>query len=200
MNPLSNAGSFLISTLFGLYILAIMLRVVLQMVRADFYNPLSQFIVKITNPPLIPLRRVIPGFAGLDMAAILLMLVLQTVELYLIGLFRNFPSPDPLGLLIYATVELASLAFYIFLFAIFIQAILSWINPGTYNPMNQVLYQLTNPVLRPARRLIPPMSGMDLSPMVAMIGLWLIKILLIDPLSHWSLGMAYPVATRLLMQ
>ncbi len=199
MNPFSNAGVFLISTLFGLYILAFMLRLILQMVRADFYNPVSRFIVKITNPPLKPLRRFIPGFAGIDMASVIIMLALQMLEFFIITLLRNFPAPDILGLTLYAFIELVTLGFYVFLFSIFILAILSWINPGQYNPINNLLSQITAPVLRPVRRLLPPMSGMDLSPMFAMVGLWLIKLLLLDPLGHWAKGMMYPAA-RVLMQ
>lgn len=198
MNPLSNAGVFLISTIFGLYILAFMLRLILQMVRADFYNPVSRFIVKITNPPLMPLRRFIPGFAGIDMASVLVMMVLQMLEIFIITLMRHFPAPDILGLVLYAFVELISLGFYVFLFSIFILALLSWVNPGHYNPVNNLLHQITQPVLRPARKLLPPMSGMDLSPMVAMIGLWLMKLLLLDPLGSWAQGMMYP-ASRVIM-
>jgi len=194
MNPLSNAGVFLISTIFGLYILAVMLRLILQMVRADFYNPVSRFIVKITNPPLKPLRRFIPGIAGIDMASVFVMIVLQMLEFYIITLLRNFPSPDILGLLLYSFVELVSLGFYVFLFSIFILALLSWINPGQYNPINNLLSQITEPVLRPTRRLLPPMSGMDLSPMLAIVGLWLIKLLLLDPLGQWTKAMMYPAA------
>jgi len=189
MNPLSNAGVFLVSTLFGLYILAIMLRLILQIVRADFYNPVSRFIVKITNPPLKPLRRFIPGFAGIDMASVFVMLVLQMLEFFVITLMRNFPTPDILGLFLYSLVELVTLGFYVFLFSIFIMALLSWINPGQYNPINNLLHQITEPVLRPARKFLPPMSGIDLSPMLAMVGLWLIKLLLLDPVGHWAKGM-----------
>jgi YggT family protein len=199
MNPFSNAGVFLISTLFGLYILAFMLRLILQMVRADFYNPVSRFIVKITNPPLKPLRRFIPGFAGIDMASVIIMLALQMLEFFIITLLRNFPAPDILGLTLYAFIQLVTLGFYVFLFSIFILAILSWINPGQYNPINNLLSQITAPVLRPVRRLLPPMSGMDLSPMLAMVGLWLIKLLLLDPLGLWAKGMMYPAA-RVLIQ
>lgn len=198
MNPLSNAGVFLVSTLFGLYILAIMLRLILQIVRADFYNPVSRFIVKITNPVLKPLRRFVPGFAGLDMASVIVMLALQMLEIFIITLLRNFPAPDVMGLVLYAFVEIITLGFYVFLISIFILALLSWINPGTYNPINNLLHQITEPVLRPARRLLPPMSGMDLSPMLAMVGLWLIKLILLDPLGHWAQGMMYPTA-RVLM-
>ncbi|MDH5601339.1 MAG: YggT family protein [Gammaproteobacteria bacterium] len=198
MNPFSNAGVFLVSTLFGLYILAIMLRLILQIVRADFYNPVSRFIVKITNPALKHLRRFIPGLAGIDMASVTVMMALQMLQFYIITLLRNFPAPDILGLFLYSFIELITLGFYVFLISIFILALLSWINPGQYNPINTLLHQITEPVLRPARRMLPPMSGMDLSPMVAMVGLWLIKLLLLDPLGHWAKGMMYPAA-RVLM-
>lgn len=191
MTYFSNAASFLIETLFGLYILAVMLRLVLQLVRADFYNPLSQFLVKITNPPLKPLRRVIPGLAGIDLASVFLLLSLQVVQIILVGLVRNFPAPDPFGILLLALAQLVTLGLYIFLFGIFVLAILSWINPGSYNPLSHILYQITEPVLRPARNLIPPISGLDLSPMVAIIALWLIKLLLLDPLYHWSFNLTY---------
>lgn len=198
MNPLSNAAVFLISTLFGLYILAFMLRLILQIVRADFYNPVSRFIVKVTNPPLKPLRRFIPGFAGIDMASVIILLALQMLEFFIITLLRDFPTPDILGLTLYAFVTLITLGFYVFLFSIFILAILSWINPGQYSPINNLLSQITEPVLRPARRLLPPMSGMDLSPMLAMVGLWLIKLLLLDPLGLWAKEMMYPAARALM--
>ncbi|MCW8901207.1 MAG: YggT family protein [Gammaproteobacteria bacterium] len=198
MNPFSNAGVFLVSTIFGLYILAIMLRLILQMVRADFYNPVSRFLVKITNPVLKHLRRFVPGFAGIDMASVIVMLALQMLEIFIITVLRNFPTPDILGLTLYAFVELITLGFYVFLISIFIMALLSWINPGQYNPVNTLLHQITEPVLRPARRLLPPMSGMDLSPMLAMVGLWLVKLLFLDPLGHWAQGMMYPTA-RVLM-
>ena len=194
MNPLSNAGVFLVSTIFGMYILAVMLRLILQMVRADFYNPVSRFIVKITNPPLKPLRRFIPGFAGFDVASIIVMMTLQRLEFFIITLLRNFPTPDILGLALYAFVELITLGFYVFLFSIFILALLSWVNPGQYNPINNLLSQITEPVLRPARKILPPMSGMDLSPLLAMVGLWLIKLLLLDPLGHWAKSTMYPAA------
>lgn len=194
MNPLSNAGVFLVSTVFGFYILAVMLRLILQIVRADFYNPVSRFIVKITNPPLSPLRRVIPGFAGIDMASVVFLLFLQMLELFIITMMRGFPAPDFLGLIIFSAVELVTLGFYVFLFSIFILAILSWINPGQYNPINNLLHQITEPLLRPARRKLPPMSGMDLTPMLVMVGLWLVKLLVLDPLGMWAQSLMYSTA------
>lgn len=192
MNYVSNAGVFLVQTLFGLYMLVVMLRLLLQVVRADFYNPLSQFLVKVTNPPLKPLRRFIPGVAGIDMASVVLLLLLKIVEILLLGLFPKYPLAEMIGLPILAIAELVALMVNIFLFAIIIQAIISWINPGTYNPVSTLLHQLTNPVLEPFRRVIPPVSGMDLSPLAAIIAIYLLKLLFIQPLLDWGRNMAYP--------
>lgn len=184
---LLNPVEFLISTLFQIYILVVMLRFLLQWVRADFYNPVSQFIVKVTNPFLKPLRRIIPGWAGLDIAALVLMLGLQCIALFLILLLRG--SGVSLGVLLLLSItELVELAFNVFIFAIIIQAVLSWINPGTYNPVSAILYNLTEPLLRPARRLLPPMHGFDLSPLLVIIALQVIKMLVIPPLRYLALG------------
>ncbi len=191
MGYFSNAGAFLIQTLFGLYILLVMLRFLLQWVRADFYNPLSQFIVKVTNPPLLPLRRMVPGFGGLDSAALVLMLLLKYAELLLLSLLPGHSLPNLLGLGVLTLVELLSLGLNVFLFGIFIQAILSWIGNAGYNPVASLLYQLTAPVLRPFRNLIPPISGMDLSPMAAIIALYLAMLLIIAPLQDLARGLAY---------
>jgi len=180
-NYLSNPLVFLIQFLFGLYILVVMLRFLLQLTRADFYNPVSQFIVKVTSPLLNPLRRVIPGVAGIDIAAIVLMWLLQSLEFALIVIISGMGA-SLAATLVWALPELVNLAINVFLFAILIQVILSWINPGTYNPALSLINSLTEPVLRPARRIIPPISGLDLSPMVVMVGLTLLKMLLLPPL------------------
>ena len=176
----TNPLEFIISTLFSLYILAVMLRFLLGMVRADFYNPISQFLVKITNPLLIPLRKIIPGTGKIDVAAIILMLVLQLIMLAIIVALRGV-TPPLLGLLLTAIGTLVILAINVFLFAIIVQVIISWVNPGSYNPVNGLLSSLTAPVMRPIQRLLPPMSGIDLSPLFALIGLQVLKML-IQPL------------------
>ncbi len=178
---LTNPLVFLIQTLFGLYILVVMLRFLLQVVRADFYNPISQFLVKATTPLLRPLRRVIPGMGGIDFASIVLMWGLKTLELALLLMVAGAGAAF-FGPLLWAIPQLVNLLINVFLFAILIQVILSWINPGAYHPAANLLYSLTNPVLAPARRLMPPMSGLDLSPMLVMIGLVLLKMLLVPPL------------------
>lgn len=180
-NYLLDPLEFLINTLFGLYIMLLMVRFLLQWVRADFYNPVSQFVVKFTNPAVRPLRRIIPGWGGLDVATIVLMLVLQLLSLGLILLFRGHGLPL-LTLLFWSVAELFTLLVNIYMGAIFIQVILSWVSPGTYNPVTSILYSLTEPLLRPARRLLPPISGFDLSPMLVLLALQVLKMLVIPPL------------------
>ena len=191
MGYLSNAGVFLVQTLFGIYEVIILLRFLLQLVRADFYNPISQFIVKATNLPLRPLRRVIPGLAGIDMASLVLLLVVVILELLLLSVVANLPLPTLPGMIALAVVEVLKLIIYVLLFSVFVLALLSWISQGGYNPVANLLYQITAPVLRPARRLLPPMGGLDLSPMVVMIVLYLLILLLIYPLQDWAASLAY---------
>jgi YggT family protein len=180
---LTDPAVFLIQTLFGLYILAVMLRFLFQLVRADFYNPISQFLVKATNPPLKLLRRVIPGFGGIDTSSLVLAWLLKAIELFLIisiaGTSANLIAP-----FVWAIPELIELLINIYLFGILIQVILSWVNPGSYNPAIALLYSLTDPLMRPAQKVLPPMGGIDLSPMLVMIGLILLKMLLLPPLRH----------------
>ncbi|MDH5178205.1 MAG: YggT family protein [Gammaproteobacteria bacterium] len=190
-NYLGNAGHFLIETLFGLYILTVMLRFLLQLVRADFYNPVSQFLVKVTNPPLIPLRKIIPGIGGIDWASVLLMFGLKLGELVLRGLLPKSSIPPMPGIFVIASAGLLSLLVNVFLFSILIQVVISWISPGGYNPMVGLLQQLTEPLLRPARRLIPPISGLDLSPMAVIIVLYLILMLVVQPIHDLGVHMAF---------
>ncbi|HKK05018.1 MAG TPA: YggT family protein [Gammaproteobacteria bacterium] len=187
----SNAASFLLSTLFGLYLLAILLRFLLQVVRADFYNPVSQFLVKVTNPLLKPLRRVIPGWGGIDIASLVLLVLVMLVQLFVLralgdGYF-GIPIPNAPGLFLFAVVQLLALTLTVYFWTILIQVLLSWVSPGGYNPVVYLLYQLNGPLLRPAQRLIPPIGGLDLSPIAVVIALQLVKILVISPLLAFSL-------------
>lgn len=175
-NYFTNPIEFLISTLFSLYILTVMLRFLLGLVRADFYNPVSQFLVRITNPVLVPLRKVIPSIGKLDISAVVLMIALQVLALTLILLLRG--GGVPVGTVILLSLaQLVSLAINVFFFAIIIQVILSWVNPGTYNPVTSLINSLTGPILRPIQQLIPPISGIDLSPLFAIIGLQVLRML-----------------------
>lgn len=178
---LTNPAVFLVQVVFGLYVLVVMLRFLLQLLRADFYNPVSQLVVKVTTPVLRPLRRVIPGAWGLDLASLLLAWVLTAIELALMAGLVGIGF-HPLAPLAWAIAELVALVLNIFLFAIVVQAILSWVSPGRYSPASAILDSLTTPLLRPLRRVIPPVSALDLTPMAAAFGLVLLKMLLLPPL------------------
>lgn len=172
---------FLITALFDLYIIAVLLRFLLQAVRADFYNPVSQFVVKVTSPVLTPLRRVIPSVARQDTASIVLIIVLQMVSTG-IALLLSGRSLVLAPLLIHSVAELVSLVINFYIVIIFVQVILSWVNPGQYHPVTALLYSLTEPVMRPARRLLPPISGFDLSPILVLLALQVLKMLLVPPI------------------
>ena len=168
---------FLLNTLFGLYTAAVMLRFLLQWVRADFYNPLCQAIVKITNPLLLPLRRVIPGWRGLDFAAVALVMIIQIINVVLVAVITGLPL-QPLNVAIWAVLKLIFVLVNLYFISILVEAVLSWTSPGQRNPLANLLWSLNAPLLRPARRLIPPLGGLDFSPLVVLILLQVINILL----------------------
>ena len=178
---LTNPLVFLVQVIFGLYGVAVLLRFLFQLVRADFYNPVSQFIVKITKPLLNPLRRLIPGYRGWDFASLVLALLVQALELGII-MALNGLGLHPVAALALALPELVELIINIFLVALVVQVILSWVSPGTYNPAIGLTYSLTQPLLGPVQKRLPNMGGIDLSPMVVMLGLYLLKMLLLPPL------------------
>jgi YggT family protein len=182
-----------INTLIDLYVLLVMLRFVLQMLRADFYNPVSQFVVRATTPPLKPLRRIIPGIGGQDMASLVLCLIILLVKFLLIrALGADFisvgNSAAPIasasigGLVLVAVADGLATFINIFLFALIVQVILSWVNPGAYNPIIGLINSISRPVMRPFQRLIPSMGGLDLSPLFATLGLMVAKMLAIPPI------------------
>jgi YggT family protein len=183
---LTNPVVFLIQVIFGLYITLVAIRFLLQWARADFYNPISQFVVKLTSPVLRPLRQVIPGYAGMDLAALVLAWLLKSVELALLVLVLGL-NASLFGALGWAIPAVIQLFLNIFLFGILIRVILSWVNPDPYNPAVALLTRLTDPIMRPAQRMIKPIGGIDLSPMVVMIGLVLLEMLLIPPMK-WAVG------------
>lgn len=182
-NPyLLNASLYLIEAVFGLYLMLLMLRFLLQLVRADFHNPVSQFMVKATNPLLRPLRRIIPGLAGIDLASVVLLFAIQALELGLLNLASGI-SVDAGALAVISIARLVNLLLTIYLITILIQVILSWVGPQAYNPVVSLLYSLNEPVLRPARRILPPFSGIDLSPLIVLVVIQLLKILVVAPIA-----------------
>ncbi|MEX2517188.1 MAG: YggT family protein [Gammaproteobacteria bacterium] len=185
---------FLVQTLFGLYLIALVLRFLLQILRADFHSPIARVLVTVTNPPLRPLRRLIPGYGGIDWALLVLTLLVQLLELILIGLLLAGQIPPLSGLLIVALGRLLRLVIYIFMFVIIIQVVLSWVNPHAYNAATRLIYNLSEPLLQPVRRLLPALGGIDLSPLVVIIGLNLLLILLAAPILDYGYSISGPAA------
>lgn len=177
MNP-DNPFIFLIDTLFSIYIAIMLLRFILQQVGADFYNPISQFIVKATQPFVIPVRRIIPSIKQIDAATLLLVVILMLIKIALLSIISGYPI-NGLQLIVKSLYDLISLSFDVFIFALFIQAILSWVNPDPYNPVSSVLRSLTQPILNQVQKYVPPIGGLDLSTLVALIGLMFIKRLVL---------------------
>ncbi len=169
-----NPFIFLIDTLFDIYIAIVLLRFLLQQVGADFFNPISQFIVKATQKPVLITRRIIPSFRGIDLATLSLAVLLIFTKLIILLALGGF-QPSISALLIQSLYDLIQLIFDIFIFAIFVQAILSWVNPDPYNPVSAVLHSLTRPILQPIKKRLPLMGGLDLSTIAALIGLMFIK-------------------------
>ena len=178
MGAINEIAVYLVQTALSLYLVAMLLRFLLQLVRADFYNPISQFLVKITNPLVLPLRRVIPGLGGLDVASLLLALLLQILAIAVTLALYGLGMPNILLLLIWGVLGLLGLLVNFYFFALLAMIILSWVAPGGTHPALMLLYQVTEPVMAPFRKLLPPMGGIDFSPIIVFILINVLQIAL----------------------
>ena len=172
-----NAISYLIGTLIDLYVAAVLLRLLLQMVRADFYNPLCQFLMKVTNPVLVPLRRVIPSIGRLDTASVVLMLVLEILGIWIISRIGS-TGMNLQQIVAFSAIKLIMTLLLTYFFLIIASVILSWVGQKMRHPIIPLVYQLTEPVLKPFRKFIPPIAGIDLSPLFALIAIRFLILLL----------------------
>ena len=184
MQPLAQIATLVIQTLASLYLFFVVMRFMLQLARADFYNPLSQAVVKVTNPVLLPLRKVVPGFFGVDMASVLLGLIVAWLAIEINALFVIGTLFNPVIALAWAAIGLVSLVAYIIFAALIVTIIVSWVAPYSSHPALSLLHQLMEPVRVPFSRLIPPMGGLDISPIFIFLSLQVVRILL-DSLAAW---------------
>lgn len=173
----SNALLFLVTTLFDLLMWAFLLRIMLQWVRADFYNPISQAIWRVTRFPTDLLRPYLPVVRGFNLAAALSVALLAVIYVYSIINLLGFRVAAPSALW-FALLKLLVLTVNLFTFTLFVQAIMSWLGPGVNNPASNILWSMNEPLLRPVRRFIPPLSGLDLSPLVLILLLQVLNRLL----------------------
>ncbi|MBS3744276.1 MAG: YggT family protein [Wenzhouxiangellaceae bacterium] len=172
-----NAFGFLVETLFSLYIAALMLRVLLEAVGADYYNPVSQVLITVTQPLVGPLARIIPRMGRFNSAAVVLLLILQTISVVLVMAISGFAA-DPLQAVVIALFRLVRMLLVMYMVLIIAEVILSWVGGAMRHPIIPLIYQLTRPVLQPIRRLIPSIGGLDLSPLVAIIAIQFLMILI----------------------
>lgn len=176
-----NSVNFLIHTVFDLYIMIILLRVWLQVARADFYNPFSQFVVKATQPIVGPLRRFIPSLGGWDSATILFGFAIACLKVVVLSFMMN-AAITPTIITVSGLIILLTAVFKLIFWVLVLRAILSWISKGQ-NPIEAVMIQLSEPLLAPVRRFIPPIGGLDLSMVVVLVGLQFVELLVNDLLT-----------------
>ncbi len=188
MGPLQEIGLLVLQTLGSLYLLIIMLRVLLQVARADFYNPLSQFIVKATNPVVIPVRRAVPGVMGVDLASILIALVVLFGLIELGALLLQGQIVNPVLVLFWSLVGCIGLVANIYFYGLIIMVIASWIAPQSNNPALVLIHQLIEPVIGPFRKLMPDMGGIDLSPLFALLSLQVVFILIAYAANYFQMA------------
>jgi YggT family protein len=189
---LNNALQFLLQTLVNLFLIAVLLRFYMQWLGVSFANPFAQFVVALTNFAVRPMRRIIPGAGGMDVASLLLAYGLQlllTLALYWLGGFPFTVAGGGVlpGFMLLALARLLTLALYVLIGLIFIQAVMSWINP--FSPLAPMFAVLTRPALAPIRRILPPIGNVDLSPLVAFIVCQLVIMLPVAFLERLALGM-----------
>ena len=178
MAALNEIAAFLVETAASLYLVLVVLRGMLQTARADFYNPISQFVVRATNPPLRVLHRVIPGRGRFDPAVLVLAVVVQVVAILTTLLLAGFALPSPLTLLIWGLIGVAGLIVNAYLVAIIIMIVVSWVAPGTRHPAVLLTYQITEPVMAPVRSVLPSAGGLDFSPILVFIIINVLQIAL----------------------
>lgn len=163
-----QALTFLVRTLADLYLLTFLLRFIMQWSRANYYNPLSQLVFRVTNPLVVPARRVMPSVAGLDVPTLVVLIVLEVIVTFVLLRLAGLSLPIP-RLLFYSVLRLISLGLWFYIGALIIYAVLSWFGQPSRNPMAVLLGELVEPVLRPARRMLPPVGGLDLSVLLVIV-------------------------------
>ena len=178
MNAITEISIYLLQMAVGIYLLAMLMRFILQLVLADFYNPISQFLVRATNPLVLPARRVLPARGRFDPASLVLAVLLQLFGIIALLSLYGMALPSISLMFAWAVIGVLGLLVKIYFFALLAMIILSWIAPGSSNPAIYLLYQITEPVAAPVRRLLPDMGGIDFSPILLFILINIVQIVL----------------------
>lgn len=172
---LAQIGIYLVEAVFGFFVFMLLARFHFQWLRVSFRNQIGEFVIATTNWLVLPTRRFVPGLAGLDLPTLLLAWVLQSLCVWIVVAMRGI-DPALIDVILRAALDLLRYSLYILVFAIIVQVVISWVNP--YAPMAPVFNAVTAPFLRPLRRFIPPLAGVDLTPLVLLIVIQIILIVL----------------------
>jgi YggT family protein len=182
---------FVLDVVFSLVVGAFLLRLLFQLVRADFRNPLAQAIVRITNPVVVPLRKILPPIGRVDTASVAAVVLAQMLRTGIVFALSAGAAP-PLGtLLVISIVKLLDTTLLLFLIAIFIYVVLSWVSPDGYNPIARLLGSLVEPLLAPFRRALPSLGGLDLSPIVAILLISVLRMVLNGRIAPLLIGSGF---------
>ncbi len=174
MPHVQNGASLVIEVILGLFLLALVLRFLFQLLRVEFRNPICQAIVQVTNPVLLPLRRFIPGLWGIDMASVVMILVVGAVKFFALATVGGY-QVGPIQALFYGLTETLNVICWVILIAILGSVIVSWVAPHSHHPAIQILNGMSRPVLAPIRRIIPSIGGLDITPIFALLAIQLIQ-------------------------
>lgn len=168
---MQEALVFVLRTLADLYLITFILRLIFQWNRTDARNPLVQFILRITNPLVIPARRLLPPLGGFDTGTAAVLLILACARTMAITALSCVGDPGALQIVFIALVRTAELTLHLYFWVVLLYVLMSWVNPGTWNPASALLASIAEPILAPLRRVIPSIGGLDLSPLFLIIGL-----------------------------
>jgi YggT family protein len=176
---LANALALIIGIVFGCAVALFVFRLLTEAVRADFYNPICQFLYRATNPVLAPMRRAVPTWRRINLAALLIAWILEVIKNFLLSfLAPAFPASNA-GTLVLGVADLLDFFAILYLIVIFVWALLSWVHVDPRNPLVPLLGKIVEPALKPCRRVLPLIGGFDLSPIVAFVVILLIRTIFV---------------------
>jgi YggT family protein len=182
MNAIGSIGSLLVSTMGTLFMMAVLLRFLLQISRADFYNPITQMVVRVTDPGVQLFRRFIPGFKGVDFATLVFAMLVQCTLICVLILIAGFDLPGAGLVMTWAVGGIINFILDIYFWSLLVSIVSSFIAPFSEHPALVLVRQLTEPIMAPFRRLLPSMGGLDLSPIFVFLAIQILKIVLVEPM------------------
>ncbi len=191
MNSMTDISIYLIQALSSLYLLIMLLRFLLQLCKANFYNPVSQFIVKATQLPLGPIRKIIPPANNIDFASLLAAMAIQLLAIELTLLIAGGGFIPLTTALLWSLIGIASMLLNIFFYGLFAAIIVSWVMPQSHHPAIALIWQLMDPVMTPFRKILPNMGGIDLSPILIFLLINVLRIVVgnFADAAHLPLGL-----------